>query len=130
MMQWINLNQNNRSMLVRQYSVLWEWTGHIFQPLEGLMESRQHGRSAGKMLVGFKIFKILCSLNYFGFYFVQYHNNFTTLLELHLFHFCEIKFITKCVLKYKKWVAIFKPGALGFLKLWLDLWKRVLYVQL
>ena len=39
------------------------------------------------MWMGFKIFKILYRLNYLGFYFVYYHCNVTTVLEL---HFCRV----------------------------------------
>ena len=35
------------------------------------------------MQVGFEIFKILCRFNDLGFYFVGYHSNVTTVLELH-----------------------------------------------
>ena len=41
MVQWINLNWNNRSVSVYRYSVLWEKTGPIFLPLVGLMAGRQ-----------------------------------------------------------------------------------------
>ena len=53
--QWINLNQNNRSVLAHQlqYSVLLEKTGPILQPLVGL---QQGGRAADIMWVGFEFF--------------------------------------------------------------------------
>ena len=41
--QWINVNQNNRSVLVCQYSVLREKTGPIFLLLVGLTAGRQAG---------------------------------------------------------------------------------------
>ena len=45
---------------------------------------REAGRPADKMRVGFEIFKILYRLNYvFGLFFICYHNNVTTVLELH-----------------------------------------------
>ena len=44
MAQWINLNQNNRSMLAYQYSVLGEKTGPILLHLVGLMAGRQASR--------------------------------------------------------------------------------------
>ena len=50
MAQWINLNQNNRSMLAYQYSVLGEKTGPILLHLVGLMAGRQASR---RNVVGF-----------------------------------------------------------------------------
>ena len=44
MAQWINLNRNNRSVLVHPHSVLGEKTGPILLPLVGLMAGRQAGR--------------------------------------------------------------------------------------
>ena len=41
------------------------------------------GRPADEIQMGFKIFKILYKLNYLGYYFVYYHSNVTTVLELH-----------------------------------------------
>ena len=72
MAQWINLNCNNRSVLVHRYSVL---GGPILLLLVGLMAGREGGREGGrevsmladKMWVGFEIFKILCRLNYSSF---------------------------------------------------------------
>ena len=49
----INLNQNNRSILVCQYSVLWEKTGPILLLLVGLTAERQAGRWN---MNGFKFF--------------------------------------------------------------------------
>ena len=83
MAKWINLNQNNRSVLAHQYSVLGEKTGPILLSLVGLMAGREAGQPADEMQVGFEIFKILYRLNYSGFYFVCYHSNVTTVLELH-----------------------------------------------
>ena len=40
MAQWINLNQNNRSVLAHRYSVLWEKTGPILLPLVCLTAGR------------------------------------------------------------------------------------------
>ena len=75
MVQWINLNRNNRYVLMHCPIIL---------PLVGLMAGREGGsRLAGKMQMGYKIFKILYKLNYLGFYFVCYHSNVTTVLELH-----------------------------------------------
>ena len=53
--------------------------GPIFLLLLGLTA----GRLADKMWVGVKILKILYRLNYLGFYFVYYHCNVVTVLELH-----------------------------------------------
>ena len=49
MVQWINLNQNNRSVLAHQYSVLHEKTGPILLPLVGLMADRQAGRKGSRL---------------------------------------------------------------------------------
>ena len=54
-------------------------TGPIPLLLVGLME----GRQADEIRLGFEIFKILYRLNYSGFYFVYYHCNVTTVIELH-----------------------------------------------
>ena len=68
MVQWINLNCNNRPVLVHRYSVL---GGPILLLLVGLMAGREGRREgsmpAGKMWVGFEIFEIPCRLNYSGF---------------------------------------------------------------
>ena len=48
MAQWINLNQNNKSVLAHRYSVLGEKPGPILLPLVGLTG----GRQAGKQNVG------------------------------------------------------------------------------
>ena len=64
--QWINFNQNNRSVLVHRYSVLREKTGPILLQLVGPMA----GRQADKVRVSFKILKILYRLKYLGFYFI------------------------------------------------------------
>ena len=74
MAQWINLNQNNRSVLANRYSVLGEKTDPILLPLVGLTAGREGGRDGGRladeMRVDFEIFKILYRLNYLGFQFV------------------------------------------------------------
>ena len=44
---------------------------------------REVGRPADEIRVSFEIFKILCRLNYSGGYFVYYHCNVNTVLELH-----------------------------------------------
>ena len=76
MAQWINPNcRNNRSVLACLYSVLRKITGPILLPLVGLMA----GREAGQQMK----YKIICRLNYSGFYFVNYHCNVTTVLKLH-----------------------------------------------
>ena len=85
--QWINRNRNNRSVLARRYSVLREKTDPILPPLVGLTAGRQAYRQAGrlgdKMQMRFGIFKILYRLNYLGIYFVYYHCNVITVLELY-----------------------------------------------
>ena len=84
MAQWINLNWNNRSVLEHQYSVMGEKTGLILLPLVDVTTGREgRGRPADEMWVGFEIFKILYRLNYSSFYFICYHSNVTTVLELH-----------------------------------------------
>ena len=82
MAQWINLNRNNRSVLAYQYSVLGEKNWPYPSTASGSY-GREGGRLADEMRVGFEIFKILYRLNYSGFYFVYYHSNVTTVLELH-----------------------------------------------
>ena len=59
------INRNNRSVLARRYSVLWEKIGTILLPLVGLTA----GRQANEMRVGLEIFKILYRFKYSGFYF-------------------------------------------------------------
>ena len=70
MAQWINTNQNNRSLLAHQHSVLWEKTGFILLPLVGL-SSGSCSREAGQQTKygGFWFFKIVYRLNYSGFLF-------------------------------------------------------------
>ena len=54
MVQWINLNQNNISVLVLWCSILWEKIGPILLPLVDLMA----GRAADEIIVGgFQNFK-------------------------------------------------------------------------
>ena len=79
MAQCINLNWNKRPMLAHRYSVLGKKTDPILLPLVGFTA----GREADEMQVGFEFFRILYRLNYSGFYFVCYHSNVTTVLELH-----------------------------------------------
>ena len=79
MAQWTNLNQNNRSVLAHWYSVLWKKTGPILLALVGLTA----GRQVDKIRVSFEYLKIFYMLNYSGFYFVLYHYNVTTVLEMH-----------------------------------------------
>ena len=102
--QWINLNQNNRSVLAHRYSVLLEKTGPILPSLVGL---RQGGRAADRMWVGFKIFKILYRLNYSSFYFVYYHSNVTTVLELHFSQLSSSKAYFKVCFKCEKFGSHF-----------------------
>ena len=66
MVQWINLNRNNRSELLCQYTVLIEKFGPIPPPLVGL----KAGREADEIWVDFKILKVLYKLNYSDFYLV------------------------------------------------------------
>ena len=56
--QWINLNRNNRSVLVSRYSVLLEKIGPILPLLVGPMAGREGGREAGRRNTGeFRNFK-------------------------------------------------------------------------
>ena len=57
-------------------------TNPTLPPLVGLMAGREGGRPANKRQVDFENFKILYRLNYVDFYFVYYHCNVTTVLEL------------------------------------------------
>ena len=89
-------------MLVHRYSVLGEKIGSILLPIVGLMAGREAGRQEDKMQVDFEIFKILNGLNYLSFYFVCYHSNATTVLELHFSCLCQVKLILRCVFKSEK----------------------------
>ena len=79
--QWINLNQNNRSVLILYCEKNWP-----YPPTDSGSYSRLAGREGGKpsdkMRMGFEILKF-SRLNYLGFYVVYYHNNITTVLELY-----------------------------------------------
>ena len=66
MAQWVNLSQNNRSVISHRYSALSEKAGPVLLPLVGLTA----GWLADKMRVDFKIFKILYRPNYSYFYFL------------------------------------------------------------
>ena len=66
MVQWINLNRNNRSVLVSRYSVLSEKIGPILPSLVGLIA----GRPADEIQVNSIILNLLYMLNYSAFYFV------------------------------------------------------------
>ena len=87
MAKWVNLNRNNRSVIVHRYSALSEKARPMLLPLVGLTAGgpagwqvgRQAGRQAGKqpgwlvdeVWVDFeKILKILYRPNYLYFYFV------------------------------------------------------------
>ena len=51
-MQCINLNQNNKSVVARQYPVLLENTEPMFPLLVGISYGRQAGWLAGKQNIG------------------------------------------------------------------------------
>ena len=78
-------------MLTHIHSALLEETGPIIPLLVSLTAGMQVARWVGEQVgghadeiwVNFKIFKILHRLNYLDFYFVKYHCNVTTVLELH-----------------------------------------------
>ena len=63
MVQWVNFNRNNRSVIVHRYSALSEKAGPVLLLLEDLTAGSLAGRLAGwqadEMWVDFKIFKIL-----------------------------------------------------------------------
>ena len=65
------------------------------------------GRLIDEIWVGFKILKILCKLNYLGFYFVYYHCNVATLLEQHFSWLLSSKAYLRCILKCKKFNSHF-----------------------
>ena len=44
MVQWVNLNRNNRSVIVHRYSALSEKAGPMLLPLVGLMAGWLAGR--------------------------------------------------------------------------------------
>ena len=71
-------------------------------PLVGLMAGREVGRPADKIWVSFEILKILYRLNYLGFYFVYYHCNFATVLELHFSQLSSSKAYFKVCFEVRK----------------------------
>ena len=66
MAQWINLNRNNRSVLVSLYSVFEKKIAPILPPLVGLMAERQGERSADKLWVDFEILKLTLQVKLLG----------------------------------------------------------------
>ena len=70
--QWINLNRNNKSELAHWYSVLWEKAGPILLPFVSLTHVHMYVCMVGRQTKygSFEIFKILYQLNYSGIYFV------------------------------------------------------------
>ena len=84
MVQWINLNWSNGSLLVCWYSILGKKLA-----------------LSDEIWVEFEILKILYSLNYSSIYFVYYHCNVTTELELHFSQLLPSKAHLRCVLKCK-----------------------------
>ena len=57
--------------------------GEKIDPILLLLVGLMAGRQADEIWVEFKIIKILYRFNYSGIYFVEYHCNVTTVLELH-----------------------------------------------
>ena len=91
MAQWINLNQNNRSVIAHQYSALSEKVGLVLLPLVGLTA----GLLAGRQNAGG--FKILYRPNYLYFYFfnlLKYYLCIST-------GFSQLKLILRYVLRHK-----------------------------
>ena len=85
MAQWINLKWNNRSVSVSILCIVrknWPYSptasgsmagrqaGGWVGGWTGWQGGRQAGMEAGKIWVGLENFKILCRLNYSGFYFI------------------------------------------------------------
>ena len=68
----------------------------------GREAGRQGGRPADEIRVDFEVSKLLYRLNYSEFYFVKYHCNFTTVLELHSFGFCQVKVYFKMCFEVRK----------------------------
>ena len=78
-------------------------TGPILLLLVGLTAGRQAGSQ-----VEFKIFKIFYRLSYSGIYFVYYHSNVTTVLELYLSWLLSSKAYFKvCFEVWKIWLPFF-----------------------
>ena len=75
--QCINLNQNNKSAVARQYPVLLENTEPILPLLVGISYGRLAGWLAGKQNTGGFHFSLnsLYKSNYSDFYFVYYQSN-------------------------------------------------------
>ena len=98
--QWINLDQNNRSVLTHRYSVLWEETaaGPILSTLVNLTAARE--AAAGQQMKCRWVSKFLKFFNYSGFY---YHSNVTTELELHFSQLLSSKaYFNVCIFKSEK----------------------------
>ena len=57
-LQWINLNRNNRSVLAHQCSVLSEKTGPILLPLVGLTVGGQAGRQHTGYMSSYALFRV------------------------------------------------------------------------
>ena len=68
----------------------------------GLTAGREGLRLADEMRVGLEIFKILYRLNYSGFYFVYYHCNVTTVLEVHFSRLLSSKAYFKVCFEVQK----------------------------
>ena len=83
--QWTNRNWSNRSVLAHRYSACIVRKNWPYPATTSGSYGREGGRPADKIWVIFEIFKILYRLNYSGFYFVYYHCNITTVLELTAF---------------------------------------------
>ena len=97
MVQWINLNRNNISVLAHQYSALWDKTGLILPLLVGLTAGRQAGRqNTGGFWSSLqvKLFELLFCF--------EYHCNVTIALALHFSQICQVQLILRRVLKCEK----------------------------
>ena len=104
MVQWINLNRNNRSVLAHRYFVLWEKPGPILLQLVGIMV----GRQADEIQVDFESFKILYRHNYSDF-----QCNVTTVLELHFSRLLSSKAYFKACFEVRKaWLPFFSCQSL------------------
>ena len=100
MAQWINLNGNNRSVIVHRYSTLSEKAGPVLLPLVGFMAGRLAGWqtkcrwiskflkfSTGQTICIFTSFNIIIILLY-------YYLCISTV-------FSQLKLILRCVLRHK-----------------------------
>ena len=96
--QWINLNQNNRCVVVSQHLASQEKTGLILLSLVGLMAGCrqagwQAGRQADEIWVDFEILKF----SQIRFYLIKYQcNNTIIVLAKHFIQLSQVKPFKAC----------------------------------